>query len=781
MAAERLTPGQIGLPDHVVGDVGMAGAFDLSSHARAREALSFGLDTGGTEHNVYVLGPDRSGRMTATREFIATLLAGRPAADDWVYLFDFDAPSHPRPVRLPEGLGKRLHEAVADVIPALARQLAVAFSSDVYQRQLEHLRERGEAEVQSRLRALDADARRSGLALLSTPQGALIASLGEDGEPVPVQLLSAEKRDEVEQRSRPILEQMAAINRDAARLQRDLFQSIKRLNGEVAQRATEGLMGGLIEDVGQEPTIKPWLERMGRDVVERYELFLGTEGNVVVPRPEAPRRRYGVNLLVDRSGDQHPPLICEHNPTYASLFGTIEYRQVAGGALDTDVSLIRAGALHRATGGVLVLRADALVMQPMLWGYLKAAMRDREIRIEEPYRINAPPIAGAPKPLPIPLEVKVVVIGAPQWYYGFFALDPEFQLYFKVKAEIEPTVDATAENLAAYAGLIRSQGDKHAAELDGSAMTRLLGISSRWAGHRDKLTAAYELVADVLIEASKIAPPGTTLDRSDIDAAVQARRRRNSQIEDRVHKAIEEGITLIQTRGRVVGQINGLTVQFVGDHTFGAPARITARSSIGRRGIVSIERLVAMSGPIQQKARLVLQGILMRRFAHRIPLSFDCSVTFEQLYGAVEGDSASMAEYIAIISELADMPVRQEIAITGSINQLGEAQVIGGVHHKVEGFYRACRDGGGLTGEQGVIVPIQNRNHLVVRDEIRDAVAAGEFHLWTVRSVEEAMELLLEAPSGEVDAAGDYPPDSIYGRVMRTLEGFDASLRDRGI
>jgi predicted ATP-dependent protease len=379
------------------------------------------------------------------------------------------------------------------------------------------------------------------------------------------------------------------------------------------------------------------------------------------------------------------------------------------------------------------------------------------------------------------LALNVVIIGAPQWYYGVFALDPEFQLYFKVKAEIEPVADATHKNLVRYAGLIRAQAEKHDIRLHGGALSRLLGVSARWAGHREKLTSAYELVSDVLIEASKLAAPGAEIDADAIDTAVRARRRRNSQIEDRVHKAIEDGTTLIQTRGRVVGQINGLTVQFVGDHTFGAPARITARSSIGRRGVISIERLVAMSGPIQQKASLVLQGILMRRFAHRIPLSFDCSVTFEQLYGGVEGDSASMAEYIAIISELADMPVRQDIAITGSINQLGEAQVIGGVHHKVEGFFRACRDNGGLTGEQGIIVPVQNLKHLVVRDEVRDAVASGQFHLWTVRNVEEALEVLLESPCGTLVAEGDYPADSVYGRVMVTLKRFDAALSDRGI
>jgi predicted ATP-dependent protease len=781
MPATKLDAAEVGMPHFDVPDAGTAGAFDLTSHERARDALSFGLETPGTDYNIYVLGPDRAGRMSATREFIERWLAGRPAAHDWVYVFDFDAPSNPRPLRLAAGTGRRLHDAVADTIPALARELAAAFSSEVYQRQLEQMRAHGENQMQQRLRALDSEARGAGLALVNTPQGALVAALGEDGEPVPVQTLPAQQREALEQRSRGLMEQLASIHRDSARAQRELLLAIKQLNRDVARRAVDALLAGLIEDFRDDSGVTQWLERMVRDIVDHYELFLTTEGNVVLPQSDAPRRRYSVNLLVDRAGDDHSPLVCEHNPTYENLFGSIEYRQVRGGALDTDVTLIRAGALHRANGGVLMLRADALVVQPALWGFLKAALRDAEIRIEEPYRMNALPIAGTPKPLPIPLSLNVVIIGAPRWYYGVFALDPEFQLYFKVKAEIEPFAEATPENLAHYAGLIKAQAAQHDIDVAPDAIVRLLAISARWAGHRERLTAAYELVADVLIEASKQNTRGARIDRAAIDAAIAARRRRNSQIEDRVHQAIEEGTTLIQTRGRVVGQINGLTVQSVGDHTFGAPARITARSSVGRRGVLSIERLVAMSGPIQQKGSLVLQGILMRRFAHAIPLSFDCSVTFEQLYGGVEGDSASMAEYIAIISELADLPVRQDIGITGSINQQGEAQVIGGVHHKVEGFFRACREGGGLTGDQGVILPAQNVKNLVVRDEVRDAVVAGRFHLWSVRTADEALELLLGRPCGERDATGAYPDDSIYGAVMRTLRGFDAILQARGI
>ena len=474
-------------------------------------------------------------------------------------------------------------------------------------------------------------------------------------------------------------------------------------------------------------------------------------------------------------------MICAHNPTYENLFGFIEYRQLPGGGLDTDVTLIRPGALHRANGGVLILRAEALVRDPMLWMFLKGALRDGELRIEEFYRANSPPLAGAPKPVPVPLEIDVIIVGAPQWYYGFFAQDPEFQLYFKIKAEIEPTADATLENLSVYAGLIEGNARRNGIDVSIDGICRLLGMAARWAEHRERLTSRFELITDVLIEASKLNPGIATLTGQHIRAAVAMRRQRNGQIEDRVQRSIADGTILIQSRGSVVGQINGLTVQMLGDHAFGSPARITARSSVGRRGVISIERLVAMSGPIQQKGSMTLQGVLMRSFAHHFPLSFDCSVTFEQMYGGIEGDSASMAEYIAIISELADVPIRQDLAITGSINQLGEAQVIGGVHHKIEGFFAACESLGELTGTQGVILPAQNEVNLVLRDEVHDAIAGGRFHLYSVARVEDAIALFSGLPVGEKDGSGNYPPESVYGRVMATLTRFDKMLMARHI
>jgi predicted ATP-dependent protease len=778
MALRELAASDVGLPEYQFEIANDVSTFDLSSHTRARQALEFGLNTPGNDYNVYVLGLDRSGRMTATREFVETWAKKRPAASDWLYVVDFEAPSNPRPIRLPAGVGRRFKADVDELIPALARELAAAFGSESYQRQSTSLRAQNDAQIQSQLTALESEANAARLSIVNTPQGAVVAAIGDDGNPIPITMLPPDQRTRFEERGRHLMEQMAEINREAARFQRQFFDTLRAFNRDVAARAIEGLLGGIKERFHEHGPLIEWLDALQRDLIERHELLVGSEEGVVAPRTDR-AGRYSVNLLVDRGRELHPPVVCSHNPTYENLFGVIEYRQLPGGALDTDVSLIRPGALHRANGGVLILRAEAMVRDPILWSFLKSALRDGEIRIEEFYRANSPPIAGAPKPVPIPLDIKVLIVGAPQWYYTFFAADLEFQSYFKVKAEIEPTADATHQNLNRYAGLIVSNARRHGVEVTPGAVQRLLGMAARWGEHRERLTSRFELITDVMIEASKLFPVTLTADH--IRAAVELRRERNGQVEDRVQRSIGDGTILIQTSGSVVGQINGLTVQSLGDHSFGSPARITARSSVGRRGVINIERLVAMSGPIQQKGSMTLQGILMRRFAHRFPLSFDCSVTFEQMYGGIEGDSASMAEYIAIVSELADVPIRQDLAITGSINQLGEAQVIGGVHHKIEGFFAACCSLGGLSGTQGVVLPLQNEANLVLRDEVRDAVAEKRFHLYSVSRVEEAIELFTGLPVGEIAATGQYPTGTVYGRVTTTLERFDSMLSVRHI
>jgi predicted ATP-dependent protease len=442
-------------------------------------------------------------------------------------------------------------------------------------------------------------------------------------------------------------------------------------------------------------------------------------------------------------------------------------------------SLIKPGALHRANGGVLVLRAESLVEHEDSWAFLKAALRDGEIRIEETHK-SGPPTAGAPEPRPIPLDVKVVIVGAPKYYYTFFSLDVDFRNHFRVKADIDADMPAAGRNISIYTGLLRDSAlSRTGIPLDNGAIRQLLGQAARWAGERDKLTAQIERVEDVAIEAGALAKTDkrSSIRAADVRRAIEERRHRNSRLEDRSHERVQRREILIDSYGAVVGQVNALTVLDYGDHAFGLPARVSARSYVGSLGVLNIERMVDMSGPLQQKSVMTIEGFLKSRFAQEFPLSFACNVTFEQNYGGIEGDSASMAELCAIISSISNIPMRQNIGVTGSMNQFGQAQPVGGISHKIEGFYRICADQG-FTGDQGVIIPLANAENVVLREEVVQAIRQGKFNIWTVEHINDAIELLSGKPCGD-HPEGQYTADSVYGKAMERLRQNDRILRER--
>jgi predicted ATP-dependent protease len=770
MAAVEIPAGELGLPAFDVSAARAdADAFDLASHARAREALAFGLALREPGFNVFVLGEDRSGRMSATLEFLAEALAGRPAPGDWVYRNNFAQPSRPRAQQLPQGIGRRFRDRLAALVPRLREALARALSTDGFQDTVRQRTEVLRAEAAKRIEALRAAARAHGLETVESERGVVFARPPGAAEapiaPADAQRLGAEAE---------------AVNLWLAAQQAELARWRDALARQVAEQTTGALLDEVVGEFQGEPGLARWLTEMRVDLVERVPLLVTVPAEEMPAAFEAMQRRYAVNLLVDNADAKAPPVVVEPNPGYETVFGRIDYRQEQG-ALSTDFSLVRAGALHRANGGVLVLRAEAVAADAELWTMLKAALRDGEIRIEERHRSGGPPIASAPQPGAVPLDARIVLVGHPRWYHLFFGADPDFITHFKVRAEIDADVEATPGQVANYAGLVRRMAARRRGVTIGDdAVARLLATASRWAEDRARLSARFELVEDLLAEAAALAPRGpggaAHVDAAAVMRAQAQRRRRNARVEDRVHEAIADGRVLIDVAGMAVGQINALTVRETGDHAFGAPSRVTARASMGRRGVINIERDVALGGPIQQKGAMVIQGWLTGRFARRMPMSFACSVTFEQSYGGVEGDSASLAELVAILSDLSGVPLRQDLAITGSVNQLGQAQAIGGARHKVEGFFRACTDRGALTGTQGVVLPAANARNLVLRDEVVEAVAAGRFHVWTVRTIEEALGLFTGMEPGTPDAEGAYPPGSVLGRVMATLEAFDRRL-----
>lgn len=779
MAVREIPASDVGIPVFERPAAGVdtdARVFALSSHRRAREALDFGLNARDPGFNVFVVGEDRSGRMTATLEYLDRAVAGGSRPEDWLYLNNFRHTNEPLAVRLPAGEGRKFRDAMADLIPQLRLALHQAFSREEYHQRLSELERSLREEIGKSIEAARAEAEKAGLSLVQSPQGLMVMALGEDGKPRDVMELPEAEREAMEKAGEHVSGMLAEVNRIAARRQTELAEQVRELNHNVAETAVNGLIDEFTAKFSTHNSLSRWLVGFRVDVIENLDLFRGDgEGEPQIPgmpvpvRP-TPEARYAVNLLVDNADVSGPPVVLEANPTYENLFGRIEYRQV-GGVLQTDFSLVQPGALHRANGGILVLRAEAIAAYADSWSHLKGALRDGAIRMQEQYRAGGVPVAGAPKPAPVPLNVKVVIVGAPRWYYAFFSVDPEFQAYFKVKAEIDAEMDANAANLATYAGLLQGFANKHGrTTCTPEAIDYLLGYASRLAFDREKLSARFELVEDIVNEAiyARRDDAKREIDRDAVKAARESRRTRNARMEDRVHESIRRGSVLISTTGEAVGQVNGLTVRDAGDHSFGAPSRVTARTSVGRRGVTNIERETMLGGPIQQKGALVIQGFLAGLFARRMPLSFNASITFEQSYGGVEGDSASLAEVLVILSDLAGAPLRQDLAVTGSVNQRGEVQAIGGLSHKAEGFYRACVEASELTGTQGVVFPASNAVSLILDDDVAEAVAAGTFHMYAATTVDEALEMFTGV------AAAD-----IYERVATQLEEFDRALDER--
>ena len=688
MPATPLKATDVALPLFRPGAQTEGEAFAFSSHARAREAIEFGLSITDFGFNVFVLGDTNSGRMTATLDFLNSFISDMPPANDIVYLNNFVRPHRPKPYSLPAGIARKFRDHMTSLVPKLREAFVQAFGGKDYEREISVRRESMQKELAGQLEDLKTEARAGGLDIVQIEKGMMVVATGPDGEAMALDSFPPPEREKLEAAAKQLNERLFEFNRSATKLNVEFMSEAADLNRQVADSAVGDLIDELEAEYSGYAGLRRWIVELRADILENLHLFRPHAGGEGAPVGESAESRYAVNLFVDNGDEDSPSVVLEPNPTYENLFGRIEYRPVAG-LLETDFSMMRAGALHRANGGILVLRAESLARNPASWELLKGALRDREFRLEELPRMGALPIAGAPMPKPVALDLNIVIIGSPQAYYAFFSIDPEFRTYFKVKADIDGDMDATHENIDQYAGLIRAMARKRGDECDDEAIVRLLGEASRSAANCTKLTARYELMADVLNEAARLVKgeKPARITAGAVSTALEQRRRRNARVEDRMQEGIAKGVVMIDTSGSVVGQINALVVRDHGDHAFGSPSRVTARASAGRLGVINVERDTELGGPIQQKGVMVLQGFLAGHFARRFPLSFNCSITFEQSYAGVEGDSASMAELCAVLSTLSGLPLRQDLAITGSVNQRGQSQPIGGAIEKIEGFF----------------------------------------------------------------------------------------------
>lgn len=758
---------------------------------RAVSALRFGLGIRDGGFNVYVAGPPGIGKMTAIQAFLAEEAKRRPTARDWCYVHTFEDPYRPRVLSLPPGDGRKLKRDLGELIAHVRREIPKAFESEDYGAKRDEIvkaLDKSRSEILEKLRA---EVTQAGFTLESTPFGiALIPMLG--GRPLSEEEfgdLPQPAREDLEARRETLQGKLKVAMRQLRDLAREAQERLHELGGRIALYLVGGLIEDLIDRYKELPEVVAHIKAVEHDIVENIDSFrsdpTGEEpsaaGMAALSRRmrEAPLRKYDVNVLVDNSRLEGAPVVVELNPSYGNLFGRVE-KEVELGALVTDFTMIKAGSLHRANGGFLVLPVEDVLRDYWCWDGLKRALRAREVQIEEPGERLGLATMRSLRPEPMPLDLKVLLVGRTLYYHLLHAYDESFAELFKVSADFDTVMgrsdEATREFTRFLCGFGRSEGMR---PIECGAAAKLLEHASRLAEDREKLTTRLGALTDVIREAQywaqeEQAPRITAVH---VGKALEEKVYRSGLVRERIQEMIERGFLLIATEGHCVGQVNGLSVISIGEVSFGRPARITASATPGREGVVDIEREVALGGPIHSKGVMILSGYLAQRFAGERPFTLAARLVFEQSYEGVEGDSASSTELYALLSALSGLPIDQGIAVTGSVNQRGEVQAIGGVNEKIEGYFDVCGKRG-LNGKQGVMIPRSNVPNLMLREDVVEAVRGGRFRVWAVDTVDDGIELLTGTKAGEAGADGRFPEGTANGRVAQTLLRFAKSFRE---
>lgn len=746
---------------------------------RAREAIDFGIGIKKTGYNLYALGPAGTGKRTLVHRLFEEQATHDPVPADWCYVNNFEQPHCPHALELPAGRGIDFQRTMKGLVEAVASALPVAFESEEYQTRAQVIVEEFKERQAHAFEAMQKRAEERQIALLRTPAGLAFAPVrnGEVMSIEEVQKLSDDDRAKIQKEVDALQEEMARLVRQFPAWQREMQEKMTRLNREMASFAVSGLISDMREKFADVPGVVAYLDTVQADVIENARDFLPPpsasadgEPSHRSPDDRPSLRRYYVNLLVDHSGSTVAPVVSEDNPTFQNLVGRVEYVQQMG-ALVTDFSLIKAGCLHRANGGYLILDAREVLLQPYAWEGLKRTLKAGQLRIESLGQLLSLISTVSLEPEPIPLRVKVALVGDRMLYYLLYNLDPDFGELFKVAADFAEEMDRTPENQRLYAQLLGTLARREGLRaLDRSAVARVIEHSARVIGDAEKLSTWMRGISDLVLEADYWADRAghDVMTADDVQHAIDATVYRSDRVRERLLAEVVRGTVLIDTQGAQVGQINGLSVLALGNFSFGRPSRITAQIRLGRGEVIDIEREVELGGPIHSKGVLILSSYLGARYAADTPLSLAASLVFEQSYGGIEGDSASSAELYALLSAIAQAPIKQSLAVTGSVNQHGQVQAIGGVNEKIEGFFDLCT-ARGLTGEQGVLIPVSNIRHLMLRQDVVAAVAAGQFHIYPVATIDQGIELLTGLPAGEPDADGRFPADSLNGRVCARL------------
>ncbi len=751
---------------------------DFIGQERAVRAMQFGLTMKAYGYNIFVAGPVGTGKTTYTQTVVTQAAAKGEVPGDWCLVYNFQNPDVPLAVTLPAGMGLTFKQDMSDFTLEIKATLAKLFEGKDYSQRKSAIAQEVNKKIDDSLAKLKEDAQAASFLMKTTEQGIFFVPLQEDKPLSKEQYdsLAAEEKEKLELALKELQNRTEEIAYSGKMLEKEAEQVVRELDLKLVQENICPLAEKLQKKYEAIPRIQLFLTGLVEDIT-RYISCLADEETDKDSLYEDLYKKYRVNLLVNNKDTLGAPVVVETNPHYYNLFGKIEYRSQMG-SVSTDLTMIKPGSLHRANGGYLILQAKDLLADANCWEALKKALKTRQILIEnigEQFR-SVPTISLHPEP--IPLQVKVILIGSPKIYHLLQQVDEDFAKYFKVMVDFEVVMPRTPENLKNYVAFIGSVCSREKLpHFDSSALTEMIEYGSRLAGNQHKLSTQFNEVVEIILEAASWAQTvdAQLVSGEHVRQAIREKIYRSRRVEERLQELILRGKILVDTTGTMVGQINGLAVLDVGNYAFGKPSRITAKTYMGQEGLVNIERETEMSGSIHAKGVLTVTGFLGHMFAQDKPLSLSARITFEQLYDGVEGDSASSAELYALLSSLSGVPIKQCMAVTGSVNQNGEIQPIGGVTEKIEGFFEVCQ-ARGLTGEQGVIIPIQNVDNMMLSHEVVAAVEQGLFHIYAISRVEEGIELLTGMPAGERLPEGGYPEETIFHLADQKLHHFTEGL-----
>jgi lon-related putative ATP-dependent protease len=756
---------------------------------RALNALQFGLEIPDKGFNVYVAGSPGTGRSTATDRYLKKLAAAvKEVPSDWCYVTNFANQFKPTALEFSAGMGKAFVTKINRFIEAARTSIQQMLESEEYAQQREELSHSFEEQRDQLTEEMRAKAQEAGFVLQGTQTGLLMVPVirGQPITPDQIPKLKPDVRKEIETRRNDLETKLRATFRKLRNLERELREQLKQMEEKAVQFTLEPLITEIEEDFAGNEKAVQWIHELAADLIENLNQFIGRQPEGLppllaarVPSPEDFVQRYKVNLIVDNSETEGAPIVTVTNAAYNQLFGRIE-KEPRFGALVTDATMVRAGAIHQANGGFIVIPVRELLIVPISYQALKRALQNDQIVIEEASEMMGFLSVKTLHPEPIPLKLKVILIGEHLWYQQLYQFDPDFRELFKVKADFDTSMDRNEDAVAIYGDFVCTLIEKeNLLPLTAEAIAEVVDFSSRLADDQNKLSTRFDIVSDIIREANFYAKKESkkTVGISHIKKTIDERYYRSSLYAEKVREYIKKGVVLIDTKGQALGQINGLSVLSLGDFTFGQPSRITATVAPGSGQVIDIEREAQLSGPIQIKGVQILTGFLHETFGQDKPLSLSARITFEQSYGGVDGDSASSTELYAMLSILSGVPIQQRFAVTGSVNQHGHVQAIGGVNQKIEGYFAVCKEMG-LTGDQSVLVPKSNVQNLMLKDEVIEAVEAGKFHIYSVETIEEGIELLTGVPAGKRQADGTFPEDTIFGLVDKRLREMANIMRE---